>query len=224
MTNIHAASFFDIHSHHTGASAGHVVIQSLSITADIFLAMPKTKPISIGLHPWYAQLSQLNTQMAYLDVLAKQNNVKLIGECGLDTLRGEAIENQIVILEKQILLAEKLQKPVILHCVKAFDVLIEIKKRLKITVPLIIHGFNKNEKLGLALVKQGFLLSFGEAILNPKSGAAALLAQLDFFFLETDDGLTPIKEIYHAAANIKKCTRDELKALIFAHWKKLKLI
>lgn len=216
--------FLDIHTHQTAQKVGAISIQSLSLTNDIFLAMPKKKPISIGLHPWFATLDKLALQMKYLTVLAKQDNVKLIGECGLDKLKGEPLANQILILEEQIKLAEQLQKPLILHCVKAFDELIALKQNLKVTVPMIIHGFNKNEVLGKQLIANGFLLSFGAAVLKENSGAAKLISSLDQFFLETDDSEVSIEEIYHAVAEINKITVDELKDVIFANWKKLGLL
>lgn len=216
--------FLDIHTHKTAQKAGVISIQSLSLTNDIFLAMPKKKPIAIGLHPWYATLDKLELQMKYLSVLAKQTNVKLIGECGLDKLQGEPIENQLVILEQQIKLAEALKKPVILHCVKAFDELIALKQRLKIKVPMIIHGFNKNEELGRQLLAKGLLFSFGAAVLKENPSIVKLIKNRDDFFLETDDSETSIEEIYHAVAKIKKCTVEELKAIIFANWTKLNLL
>jgi len=216
--------FLDIHTHKSAQRKGVESIQSLSLTSDIFLAMPKTKPISIGLHPWYASIEKLEIQLKYLSVLAKQTNVKLIGECGLDKLKGESLKNQILILEHQVALAERLNKPLILHCVRAFSELIELKGRLKVKVPMIIHGFNKNEELGKQLISKGFLLSFGTAILKENSGASKLLKSYDDFFLETDDAETSIEEIYETAANLKKCSVDELKALIFANWNKLSLL
>ncbi|MDQ1140443.1 TatD family hydrolase [Pedobacter agri] len=217
-------NFLDIHTHKSAQRKGVESIQSLSLTSDIFLAMPKTKPISIGLHPWYASIEKLEIQLKYLSVLAKQTNVKLIGECGLDKLKGESVRNQILILEHQVALAERLNKPLILHCVRAFSELMELKGRLKVKVPMIIHGFNKNEELGKQLISKGFLLSFGTAILKENSGASKLLKSYDDFFLETDDAETSIEEIYETAANLKKCSVDELKALIFANWNKLSLL
>jgi len=214
--------FLDIHTHKTATPAGVTSIQSLSLTSDIFLAMPKTKPVSVGLHPWFAKIDQLEPQMKYLTVVATQPNVKMIGECGLDRLRGESLENQILILEKQIKLAESLNKPLILHCVKSFSELIAVKERLKVKVPMIIHGFNKNEQLGQQLLDKGFLLSFGITALKENSGTAKLIQSTDQFFLETDDSDISIEEIYQATANLKKCTVDELKARIFADWNKLK--
>jgi len=215
--------FLDLHTHKASQTKGVNSIQSLSLTSDIFLAMPKTKPISIGLHPWYATLEKLEIQMKYLSVLARQKNVKLIGECGLDKLKGETLPAQIIILESQIALAEVLNKPLILHCVKAFSELIEIKSRLNVKIPMIIHGFNKKAEVGKQLISKGFLLSFGSAILQKNSGVQKLIQETDNFFLETDDAETPIEAIYEAVANLKKCSVDELKARIFVDWKKLNL-
>jgi TatD DNase family protein len=216
--------FLDLHTHKVAQQPGVTSIQSLSLTSDIFLAMPKRKPISIGLHPWFATLDKLELQMTYLKVLAKQANVKMIGECGLDKLKGAPMKDQITIFEQQIALAESLNKPLIIHCVKAFAELIEIKKRLKVKIPMIIHGFNKKEALGKQLIDNGFFLSFGSALLQAGAGAASLIQSDLPFFLETDEAPISIVEIYETAANLKKCTVDELKACIFANWKKLNLI
>ncbi|MES2446494.1 MAG: TatD family hydrolase [Bacteroidota bacterium] len=216
--------FLNLHTHKTSVKSGEINIQSLSLTTDVFLAMPKKKPISIGLHPWYATIENLALQMKYLAVLAKQDNVKMIGECGLDKLKGENIPNQLIILTKQIELAEALNKPLILHCVKSFDELISLKEKLKVKVPMIIHGFNKNETLGRQLLNKGFFLSFGTSILKENSGSAKLIKEIDFFFLETDDEPNSIEEIYKAVAKIKNITVDELKQIIFANWEKLILL
>lgn len=216
--------FLDLHTHQTKQEPGILSVQSLSLTESTFLAMPKTKPISIGIHPWYGKQDELSKNMKYLKVLAQQSNVKLIGECGLDKLRGEAIAQQITTLEAQLVLAQELQKPVIIHCVRAFEELIALKKRIKPNVPLIIHGFNKKKELAEQLQNQGFYLSFGAAVLTSEQ-TIGTLAQLDTpFFLETDDAEVDIKTIYTKVAEIKKITVDELKDVIFANWKKIGLL
>lgn len=216
--------FLDIHTHQTKQEPGVVAIQSLSLTESTFLAMPKTKPISIGIHPWHGKLEELPKNMKYLNVLARQENVKLIGECGLDKLKGEAMESQLKMLEAQISLAEELQKPLILHCVKAFDELIALKKRLQPSVPMIIHGFSKKHEMAHQLVKQGFYLSFGAAVLKSEEVALALENTTPSFFLETDEAEIDIIEIYTKVAEIKKISVDELKDVIFANWKKMGML
>ncbi len=214
--------YLDIHTHLDKQNHEVLSVQSLTLTDDqLFLAMPKTKPISVGLHPWFSTLSNLDTHLSYLSVIAMQQNVKLIGECGLDKLRGDKIEDQIYILTQQIILAEQLGKPLILHCVKAFSELIALKDKLKVKVPMIIHGFNKNEEMGKQLLAKGFILSFGADLLKPKSGASKLIQKTDQFFLETDGSDVPIEEIYAHAAFLKNCSVEELKARIFSDWKKM---
>lgn len=216
--------FLDIHTHQTKQEQGVLSIQSLSLTESTFLAMPKIKPISIGIHPWYGKLQELDKNLKYLNVLARQENVKLIGECGLDKFKGEAMENQLKALEAQILLAEELHKPLILHCVKAFDELVALKKRLQPTVPMIIHGFNKKHEMAQQLINQGFCLSFGAAALKSDEVAMALEKTETPFFLETDEAEVSIVEIYTKVAEIKKISLDKLKDIIFANWKKLGLL
>lgn len=216
--------FLDIHTHKAHQQQSVLAIESLSLSESTFLAMPKTKPISIGIHPWYGKLEELPKNMKYLNVLARQNNVKLIGECGLDKLKGEAIASQLQMLEAQITLAEQLQKPLILHCVKAFDELIALKKRLQPTVPMLIHGFNKKQEMAQQLINQGFYLSFGASVLKSEEVALALEKMEQPFFLETDDAEVDIVEIYTKVAELKKISVEELKDIIFANWKKLGLL
>lgn len=213
--------FLDIHTHQAVKREGVLSIQSLSLTSGPMM-IPKNDPIALGLHPWEVTMADFEAQFQLLQSAAQAPNVFLIGECGLDKLRGASLAVQEQILVQQILLAEQLHKPLIIHCVKAFDELIAIKNKLKVKVPMIVHGFNKSVSLGKQLIAHGFYLSFGHAILNEKSHAADLLAMEEIFFLETDDAAIDIEEIYLAAANLKKCSVDELKACIFANWEKIK--
>lgn len=216
--------YLDIHTHQPLPRLNVQSILSLSLTDEELSPLPTDTFLSIGLHPWFAKLENLSFQIENLERKARQANVKMIGECGLDSTRGEKLESQIKILVKQIAVAEKLNKPVILHCVRCFSELIEIKERLKVSVPMIIHGFNKNEALGNQLLAKGFLLSFGTSILKENSGASKIIQQIDHFFLETDSNHTSIEEIYQATADLKKCTLNELKERIFADWKSLNLL
>ena len=116
------------------------------------------------------------------------------------------------VFEKQIALAEKYQKPLVLHLVAAFDELIEIKKRLKISVPIIIHGFSKNEQVAKQLITNGFYLSFGKYLLrNPELKEVFQAVPNDRFFLETDTIEETLEEVYALAANYKSMTLYEMQ-------------
>jgi TatD DNase family protein len=90
-------------------------------------------------------------------------------------------------------LSEKNDKPLIIHCVKAWEQLLRIKKEVKPSVPWIIHGFRGKPDLAGHLLKSGCILSFGDKY-NAGSAKAALKEKR--LFLETDDKIFDIRELY----------------------------
>ena len=99
---------------------------------------------SVGLHPWFLTKENFENDFKKISQLVDNQNIISVGECGLDKLRGEDVAFQTMAFEAQIRLAESVSKPVLIHCVRAFNEVIAVKKRLNPTVPLVIHGFNKN--------------------------------------------------------------------------------
>ena len=51
----------------------------------------------------------------------------------------------------------------IVHCVKAFNELINCLNLNDNKVPVIIHGFNNNENIARVLVNEGLYFSFGKS-------------------------------------------------------------
>jgi TatD DNase family protein len=109
----------------------------------------------------------------------------------------------------------------IIHCVKAFNELIRIKKENKVSVPMIIHGFNNNEQIAEQLLKENFYLSFGKAILINNSNAQKVFKNtgIEKLFLETDDSDVSIKSIFDKAAELKGMSVEELKEKIYLNFK-----
>jgi TatD DNase family protein len=145
---------------------------------------------SCGIHPWYSEES--DTQMAYLNEIASNPRIVAIGETGLDKLKGPSFEVQIPVFKKHIDLSEKLGKPVIIHCVKAWDEIVRIKKETKPTQPWIIHGYRGKPELTKRLLQENFLFSIGDQI-NVDS---LQLIPLDSMFCETDEDEMSIREVY----------------------------
>ncbi len=159
---------------------------------------------SIGIHPWYIIADRLEEDLAIIESKLELENCLALGECGLDKRIEIPFDLQIAVFEKQLILAEKYQKPVIIHSVAAFQEVIEMKNRLKISVPLIIHGFSKNEETAQQLIKNGFYLSFGKYLLrNPELETVFQNVANDQFFLETDSIEEGIREVYQVAAKYK---------------------
>lgn len=179
--------FFDVHTHQAKENS-------------ILNCFPKDKIpdqwFSVGIHPWY--LEDIETQKKLLLEKSSLSNCKAIGEFGFDRLCGTSLELQDELFDFHFNLAHEINKPIIIHCVRGFDLL--IPKIKNSTVPVIIHGFNQNEEIFNQLMKiENVYLSFGAALLREDSNAQKALLKIEKnrFFLETDDQIErKIEEIY----------------------------
>jgi TatD DNase family protein len=177
---------------------------------------------SIGIHPWYINEERLTSDLKVIEEKLRLKQCLALGECGLDKRIEISMVLQTTVFEKQIALAEKYQKPLVLHLVAAFDELIEIKKRLKISVPIIIHGFSKNGKVAKQLVANGFYLSFGKYLLrNPELKEVFQAVPNDRFFLETDTIEETLEEVYALAAEYKGMSLEEMQSQVETNWEKV---
>lgn len=152
---------------------------------------------SAGIHPWFIHSDKSNDQLLeQLWEKAKQPEVWMIGEAGLDKLHETPLERQLYLFEQQALLAEELHKPLIIHCVKAWSELLALRKKIRPLSPWLIHGFRGKRELAEQLLKENIYLSFGEQF----QSAALQIAWPTHFFLETDESKLDIQEIYEKAA------------------------
>lgn len=175
---------------------------------------------SIGIHPWHIVEERIATDLATIESKLPLPNCLAVGECGLDKRIEIPMDLQRMVFEKQLLLAEKHHKPVVIHCVAAFQELVEIKNQLQITVPIVIHGFSKNQQLAAQLLNNGFYLSFGKYLLrNPELESVFNSVPENRFFLETDTSDETIEEVYALAAKYKKITITELQQIISNNFK-----
>lgn len=175
---------------------------------------------SIGIHPWYIKEDQIDLELKIIEEKLQTKNCLAIGECGLDKRIEVPLEQQNIVFEKQLALAEKYKKPVVIHCVAAFQEITAIKKKLKTSVPMIIHGFSKNKQLAEQLIKDGFYLSFGKYLLkNPDLKTVFQNIPNDRFFLETDTIEENIEQVYQIASEYKSITIKELQDIISSNYK-----
>jgi len=177
---------------------------------------------SIGIHPWYIVDDRINADLKIIEEKLQTENCLALGECGLDKRIAIPLEQQILVFEKQLALAEKYKKPVVIHCVAAFQEVIEIKKKMKISVPMIIHGFSKNSQLANQLIAAGFYLSFGKYLLrNPELKTVFQTVPNDRFLLETDTIEESIQQVYDLAAEYKNITIKELQEVISSNFERI---
>lgn len=174
---------------------------------------------SVGIHPKDVK-DNWGGKFEMLKILSQKENCLAIGECGLDALVETDEEEQEECFLRQILWANEIDKPIIIHCVRRFSQLLKFKKMAK--VPMVIHGFNKKENIAEELSKKGFYLSFGKALLfNENLQKIAKNIPLDSVFLETDMADLEVENLYQKLAELKEISLEKLKKEIDYNIKKV---
>jgi TatD DNase family protein len=170
---------------------------------------------SIGIHPLFIDENRLESDFEIVEQELALSECLALGECGLDKRSEISFAVQQAVFERQLLLAEKYRKPVVIHCVTAFQELIAIKKKMQISVPMIIHGFSKNEQLAKQLVENGFYISFGKYLLRNQDLESVFKSiPNNRFFLETDTTEEGIEGVYALAAKYKNFELSELQEIV----------
>lgn len=195
-------NILDVHTHNPEAS-------DAIISCNPWEFMPQEgKYYSVGIHPWDSadiddeKIDSLRTAASHEAVIA-------IGECGIDALRGAPIEYQAALAQLHAELAESLGKPLILHCVRTGNYIINLHRRIRPLQPWIIHGFRGTSGLATSLLAcQGIYLSFGERF-NPQALDATPVSRL---LVETDASSASIAEIAARIAAHKRCSVQDLYA------------
>ena len=194
--------FFNIHTH----SLVHPESEILAQSPDLFPSDKLPVYTSIGIHPWFLTEENAESQWKALQKQVSHPSVLAIGEGGLDKLKGPDMELQVKILKQQVALSEEKSLPLIIHCVKAFNELIQLKKELRPHQPWIIHGFRGKEALAIDCIRHGFYLSYGEHF---QENALKATPQ-EKLFIETDESEIPVQEIYQSIALVHGIGLQEL--------------
>ena len=194
----------DIHTHRLVPVPGESIVSCLP---DAFFPQ-KGGWYSVGIHPW--QLGSYDWTdtafRAHFESLVRHPQVLAVGEAGLDKLISVSLYSQTDALRYQADVAEAIDKPLILHLVKATTELLVLKRELNPRVPWIVHGFRGKAQLALDLVRHGLYLSFGARYQEE----ALRQMPADRLFLETDESDSTISDLYERAALVRGVTCDEL--------------
>lgn len=215
--------FIDIHTHQKNPTGVEHTIALVNIFAQDFeiASLKKSRYYSVGLHPWHINESHLQGDLKKLEMALSEKSVIALGEAGLDRLAKAPIKIQEKVFHLHLQLAQKFNKPLIVHAVKSYPDIIAAYKRSGTSAKLIIHGFSVNPKSAEQLIKHGFYLSFGAALLDTRKKAAEVLKLLlpETFFLESDNSEINITGIYQVAASIKKINIEDLKTILYQNFK-----
>jgi TatD DNase family protein len=186
--------FINIHSHNA-AAPNEWTVQSLHKDWER-VSMPGR--FSLGIHPWYIE-KDCQQQFSQMKQWVHHPHAIAIGECGLDKVCTTDFSMQENVFKEQIQLAVTLQKPLIIHCVRAWE---EVFSLLKKAAPLkaIFHGFAKNAELARRIINRGYYISLGKELEKESMKEVIRLLPPDKIFLETDDASLSITTVYEWAA------------------------
>ena len=210
--------YIDIHTHRPNAKEDG---SSLSI---VNVALNHKETIikgdcSIGLHPWYIN-NNTEKALELMQTMIQSAKVMALGECGLDKNSEVPFAEQKAVFDRQILLAIAFQKPLIIHCVRAFQEIQASLVKEKFQLPVIFHGYRKNWTLAKQLIDKGYYLSIGVHCLDGSQDEVVKNIPLAHLFLETDTyTATEVATLYQYVAQVRSISIEMLKQALYHNYK-----
>ena len=172
-----------------------------------------TELLAEGIHPWRAEEVELD------DICDKMfSEAEAIGEIGLDYACNIDRAKQEKVFRWQLEIAERLKKPVVLHCVKAFEPTMNILLRYSLKA-VVFHSFIGSKEQAEAALKRGYYLAFGDRTRHsPKTIEALRVTPLSQLFVETDESDRPIEDMYREIALLRGVTIEKLVTATRENW------
>lgn len=175
-----------------------------------------------GIHPHNADRAKQEDFQIIERILSENSKMVAVGECGLDFDRMFSTrENQIRCLEKHIVLAEKLDKPLFLHERSAADEFIKrLKKHQDICKKSVVHCFTGDKATLDKYLSMGFSIGITGWICDDRRAKglreAVHIIPLDRILVETDAPYLTPKNVSglgrtNVPQNIKYVVRDLAK-------------
>lgn len=161
---------------------------------------------ALGIHPLYTgRASDEDLELLALALQQHRNDQRLVavGEIGLDYfVPGLDNERQQRLYRAQLLLARRMDLPVILHVRRSADPLLKALREVRVPGG-IAHAFNGSAQQAQAFIALGFKLGFGGAVTYDRALQLRRLAAelpLESVVMETDSPDIPPHWLYTTAA------------------------
>jgi TatD DNase family protein len=183
---------FDQHTHDDKSQPGTAWI---NLSMEVLSAPENFLPVSgqlysAGIFPLYE--GDWEDAFQNLKRLLRHPQVVAVGECGLDKRSPIPFEQQQKFFEAQMILAEELKKPLIIHCVRAWSELLYLCRIHPSEQRRVVHGFRGKPELACQLLDAGLYLSFG-ARFNADS---LRLCPAERRLMETDNSKLTISQVF----------------------------
>lgn len=215
--------FINIHIHPFSNEKNTITIQNIN-PGEGFAAFNGRNFYSVGLHPWNIGTKDENNEALQLVEEALEfDHVIFVGEVGLDKICGGDFKEQLRVFEAQAVIAEEYEYPLIIHCVKALNEVVELRKKMNPVMPWILHGYNGSIETTKQIENKGFLFSFGRNLFrdNSKAVESFKYLPLDKVFFETDESESEVETIYMRAASLKEMPVALLKEAVWSNFNQI---
>ncbi len=198
----------NIHSHHSSQN-NYEILNSNHLLPDKYFSfgfLPTVQNELIKLHD--------------LESIITHQNCLAIGEIGIDKTYSKTLDKQKELFIKQIFISEKYQLPILLHCVKSWNEIAEIRTKLNPKQPWIFHGFRKTVLLE-SVLKSGTYISIGTAVIwDKKLQECVKNIPIERLFLETDNDLNyTIMDVYAKICSLKNLSLQTLEEQLYKNTK-----
>ncbi len=144
-----------------------------------------------GIHPWYVEAAtDADWEIRLRELLAMDLRAG-VGEIGLDgAVRPRRLEQQQSLFMRQLLMAQEFERPVSIHCRRAWEPLLEVLQKVgPLPQGIVIHAYSGSAELVESLLRLGAFFSFSGSITNPayaKAGDLVRAVPQDRLLIETD--------------------------------------
>ena len=183
-------NIIDCHTHDASANDAIINLDRFSDAVNLSLFY------SAGIHPWNAE-NATESLFSRLEQLLQLVNVVAVGECGIDKAIATPIDVQQSVMMRQVELSEKYEKTLIVHCVRAWQEIIDLHKSIKPSQKWIIHGFRAKPTVLEALLKEDLFIAYG-----PLFNAQSLVnTPLNRLLIETDESHRSIDEVSQSVSD-----------------------
>ncbi len=158
-----------------------------------------------GIHPWWIDYFDPLDKDKIAQILLNEN-ILCIGEIGLDrSFREIDFSRQVDFFEFQLEVAIRREdKFIIIHCVRAYQEILNSVKKVGYKGKLVFHDYNGNDEMTQKLVDLGHYFSYGNMLFKKESKAMSSLKYIPLkrLFIETDDQFEfSIQDAYSEASS-----------------------
>jgi len=204
--------FIDAHCHYDAAAfkgysgAGRFICNAVcegdwKVLTDASRNDTKIIP-AIGVHPWHADAPASGWDLRLDDILCQNPDV-MVGEIGLDRARGD-FERQYIVFKIQMAIAARRHRAVHLHCVRAWDFVLDVLKHACQPPVIVAHRFSGSVETMRDLMRitgDRVFFSYKDAA-TPRMRRIVSMTPPEHVLVETD-GFAPMPEqIFQTVANI----------------------